>query len=568
MAEYESQRIGRSSISDILELLKGFSAGHQRKKTAFDDLYTEYGSGLSDIYDNTQLATRKNQFDKYFQNNREGMDEDTLAKYELLDQKFKNQEELNNDYKHGLARTTAIGEEVETALIDYSNINLDTSLSEKEKNDLRIEKMGKVKQLTQDYTVFSGDFRAKHGQRLGTAGFRQDAAYISNLNEMFTFGIVQAEDDFLLDKAEASAFSLGIQTGSYEPIRAYNANEMARNNDLNNLQQNQMTDLYETYDLNSDYIEKATNFLTLSEISNNTQGLYSIDQVDKAKKEMAKLSEQVIHPSDDSSISDYIYEGLLDPDSDESQLFNSAVESNNEAHSKLENINNIYTKRTGNSYLQDINTSDNENVRSAIDFIINPQKPIDKKEDERVPVKPDIKGDDIVVGTIDISDETKDLVKNKGTAIKYGERHNRHLEEKSTLNLELEVLENEKKSDYDAIDIIKKEVDELVGIHGFLKPGGISPFYKELVGGLRSTLTKEEILDIYGSAEEYSKIAEKILVQWQEYTKQKQILDRRKWGGIHGKKGDEIRFTKKKISKLEKEIEKSKSKFLAIKKNQ
>ena len=31
------------------------------------------------------------------------------------------------------------------------------------------------------------------------------------MNELFVFGIAQAEDDFVLDKAEARALSLGIQ---------------------------------------------------------------------------------------------------------------------------------------------------------------------------------------------------------------------------------------------------------------------------------------------------------------------------------------------------------------------
>lgn len=145
MADYKSQRIDRGSTAEILQLLEAFSSGHQRKKAGFNDLYKEYGAGLSSIYDNKQLAIRKNQFDKYFQSNKLNMDADTLAKYELLDQQFKNQEELNNNYTQGLEKTRAIGREVESALISYSDINQDTSLSELEKNDLRIEKMAKFK---------------------------------------------------------------------------------------------------------------------------------------------------------------------------------------------------------------------------------------------------------------------------------------------------------------------------------------------------------------------------------------------------------------------------------------
>ena len=371
MADYKSQRIDRGSTAEILQLLEAFSSGHQRNKAGFNDLYKEYGDGLSSIYDNK----RKNQFDKYFQSNKLNMDADTLAKYELLDQQFKNQEELNNNYTQGLEKTRAIGREVESALISYSDINQDTSLSELEKNDLRIEKMAKVQKLTEDYTTFSGDFRAQHGQRLGTAGFREDAAYISNLNEMFTFGIVQAQDDYLLDSAEANALSLGIQRGSYQPIQDYRINESNRNRELDSMQHKQMEELYSDYELNNSYIGKANEFLTLAEISNNTEGLYSVDEVNKAKTDMAALSEQIIFSSEGE---DYTYEGLLDSESSELQLLDEARANIEETYSKLDNINSIYVKRHGTSYLESINTSGNESVKFAIDSILNPQKVIQK----------------------------------------------------------------------------------------------------------------------------------------------------------------------------------------------
>lgn len=420
---FESQKINRTSIDDLLRLVQGLgqmgAQQQQRKQRAFDELHKEYESGISGIYDNSQLNLRKSQFDKYYQENKANMDENTLAKYELLDQKFKSQEQQNNDYIQGLERTKEIGRQVESALMDYSDINANTSLSESEKNDLRKEKMANVQSLVDGYTSFSGDFRRNHGERLNKAGFRQDAAYIANLNEMFTFGIVQAKDDYLLDNAEAEALALGIQTGSYEPIKDYRINESNRNRDLNNFQQKEMKELYDSYELNSDYIKKANNFMELAEKSANEEGLYSAEEQENAKIEMDKLSEQTFYADDDN---EFMYEELLSTDSGAFNLYLRAVEANDESYSKLENINNIYMRRNNASYLQEINTSDA--IKDDIDFIINPDKKPEVVVDDEIPLGikapedivpgPQLPSDEEIVedkdfGKLSEKDYTKDL---------------------------------------------------------------------------------------------------------------------------------------------------------------
>ena len=417
---FESQKINRTSIDDLLRLVQGLgqmgAQQQQRKQRAFDELHKEYESGISEIYDNSKLNLRKSQFDKYYQENKANMDENTLAKYELLDQKFKFQEQQNNDYIQGLERTKEIGRQVESALMDYSDINANTSLSESEKNDLRKEKMANVQSLVDGYTSFSGDFRRNHGERLNKAGFRQDAAYIANLNEMFTFGIVQAKDDYLLDNAEAEALALGVQTGSYEPIKDYRINESNRNRDLNNLQQKEMKELYDSYELNSDYIKKANNFMELAEKSANEEGLYSAEEQENAKIEMGKLSEQTFYADDDN---EFTYEELLSTDSGAFNLYLGAVEGNDESYSKLENINNIYMRRNNASYLQEINTSDA--IKDDIDFIINPDKKLKIPEDDKpldktpsIPSDSEIKDDKKPKGSAIISEKDSEYFEGKG----------------------------------------------------------------------------------------------------------------------------------------------------------
>ena len=54
MADYKSQQINRGSISDILQLLKGFSSGHERKKNDLNNQFTLY-EGLIKAASNSEM---------------------------------------------------------------------------------------------------------------------------------------------------------------------------------------------------------------------------------------------------------------------------------------------------------------------------------------------------------------------------------------------------------------------------------------------------------------------------------------------------------------------------------
>ena len=97
---YESQRVGSRSgggmteLMQILKMFQGGGGGQDRQQRAFDDLYKEYGRGLEGIHDNKTLEIRKTQFDKYFEDNKRDMDENTLSKFELLNEKFNSQKKI------------------------------------------------------------------------------------------------------------------------------------------------------------------------------------------------------------------------------------------------------------------------------------------------------------------------------------------------------------------------------------------------------------------------------------------------------------------------------------------
>ena len=350
--KFETSKSANDALAQLMQLAEFSQQRKDRKQRRYASMQEELGEGIEGIYDNSVLGQRRVHFDRYYADNKGDMDEDTLARFDMMKQKYDLQEQANNDFKQGMDYAKNIGGQVEDSLIDYSNVqgyneaqintlwnelNPDSKVEktiEEKRTDLRANRMDSVKELTDAYSGFSGEFRASHGQRLGTAGFRQDAAYVQNLNEMFTFGIIQAEDDYLLDSKESQALRLGINQGSYQPIQDYKTNEAARNREIQGT---------ETKDLNQNY-KLAAEYQKIINKSNAFDDLSEIGKANLRDDNWATIGEEEI-----------TY-GMLEEDPD---IIDSIEQSKSEAIQNVKNIDSSYSKREGISWLQDNNTDKN-----------------------------------------------------------------------------------------------------------------------------------------------------------------------------------------------------------------
>ena len=362
---FKSQQINRGSISDIIQLLDTLSSGNRRKTAEQEDLRTEFSQGLSGIFDNNLLAQRKQQFDNYFEQNKMGMNEATLAKYELLNQQFKQQEQMNRDYEQGKMQIRDVGEKLEQKLLEYSDINAQDIDNDK-RAALRKQKMDEISRLQEDYLKTSGDYKSKHFARLGTRANASDAQYIDNMNELFVFGIAQAEDDFVLDKAEARALSLGIQSGSFSPIEDYRTKEKITDNAITEQQMKRQNELYQSYATTKEVNNKVSDYLMQSEIAANAKNEYTFEQVEQAKTELLNKSQTSFYTDDDDN--QYFYEDLLTAGSDADVLQKQFLDFEDSFFNELSNIDASYTKRMGKSYLKEINTD--ETIKDDINMIL------------------------------------------------------------------------------------------------------------------------------------------------------------------------------------------------------
>ena len=382
---FRSQQINRSSFSDLLQLIQGSAEAGRRRQAEYADIYRDFDTDINSTYDNKQLAQKKQQFDNYFNSNRGSMNESMLAKYELLNTKFENQQKDNDAYAFGIEKNKKIAKDVENALLSYSAINEDTELTADQKITKRKEAMDSLGASIGDYLSDAGEFRAKHYNRLARSP--QDAFYIDNLNELFAYGIAQAEDDFVFDSNEARAFSLALQTQSFEPIKAYKVNEMNLNSALNQKQIQQTDLLYKQYEISSDISKKASYYYELEEIAANENGDYSQEEQENAKNNLLSLENQSFYTDDDGN--QYMYANLSDDESEESVLVAQQMLGKEQTFEQLKNIDTIYSKRVGSSYLQGINQT--PSIKDDINTIFGIEKPKDKiKKQPQIKKQPEV----------------------------------------------------------------------------------------------------------------------------------------------------------------------------------
>ena len=176
-----------ANLNQLFQMMNQMSQMQDRKTRRHLSIEEDFSKGLNNVYDNGEISRRQQEFDSYFANNRDDMDSDTIDRFNLLSQKFKNQAIVNQEYTEGMKYHKEIGRKVEESLTNYSIIqgmsvdniekqyadlfsDADQSISNEEKREqLRQAAMGDVQQLVNDYSDFRGKFQAKHSERLGKA---------------------------------------------------------------------------------------------------------------------------------------------------------------------------------------------------------------------------------------------------------------------------------------------------------------------------------------------------------------------------------------------------------------
>ena len=367
---YESQKIQQTSMADLIQLVQGLQRNNQnrqvRRKASQNDMYSIYTDELKNNYDKDRVGEQKLAFSKYYEDNKDGMDDDTIAKFDMLNEKFKNRDEDIDSFTNGSTMMRQYGEDVEGILHEYSGVDEQTEFLdedgysiviqdnlhlEKLRNEKRLEVGSKYKDKMLAFSEFESNFGARHGVRLSTKFGSKENLMLTNLGDIFAFGMAQAKDDGLFDEREAEAYQAAVLNGSPQSIINYNNNEANINRQLSTKQSTELDGLYENTNIMWKYI---SDFNTWDELDANAKA-------DKA--------EDVLFTLEDGT--NITYEEAAETDSEGGILFKQYQNEVSSNLIKMGNVDKNYTRMQGNSYLETINTG-TETFKSMISGLNQP----------------------------------------------------------------------------------------------------------------------------------------------------------------------------------------------------
>ena len=350
----------KSGLGELAELITGMYVGGRReareeRRQSDKALFNEYNKSLDYLYDNTQLLDEKARVESYLSDNRANMDDGMIEQYEYLIEKYDAQKKKNNDFVVGRAQAIKYGSDIENILTDYSDANLKTTFTidtgtetmeytptEDEliayRDDYKRKQKDLMSSKLQDYAKFSSDFTTLHGERLSSGAFRRDAVMLENLNEIYNFGILQATDDGLFDEQEKQAYQQALAGKSLQPIEDYINKEAEFSRRIVARETGEIEDLYDSGKDVQNLLNKRSEYFEMS------------------PEDKLGIGEQTIKVEDEK----YQYKDFDDDESDLNTLFDTMFSNLEKTKQQIRQKDSVLSRRLGQSYLNEINNSDNE----------------------------------------------------------------------------------------------------------------------------------------------------------------------------------------------------------------
>ena len=189
---FESQKINRTSIDDLLKLVQGLgqmgAQQRERKSKGFMSMYDEFDVSASS-YSNEKIDYAKQRFDSYFSENRDNMDDQTLDMFLSLNDKFDYQKKLNTEYNMHMNRHQSQSDDIIRLTNEFNQVNntTDFTYNTVSYNNLRkrIETPTTVKAPTREDFGFSDwdswDYKMVDGEKVRDKA--KENEYIKALDE-------------------------------------------------------------------------------------------------------------------------------------------------------------------------------------------------------------------------------------------------------------------------------------------------------------------------------------------------------------------------------------------------
>ena len=282
MAEYESQRIDRSSISDLTDLISAFTRMGEKQEThrraGVVNMYEDFSKGAGS-FDNKDVQYNLDRMEQYYSDNVSNMDADEIDLHTMLKDKYERQIETNNQFDADNQRRYSFGIDMMNFADEYSNADSTRNFSWKTsiigddgkmtdqdhivelpnpedyeggENNLEFQKANnkaiadlggldgytkkreeykrylknQIQKQIGAYSDYQEIMIKKHGAsgRLNNYHLKEFA----ELDESYAFIIDSIEDDGLFDEEERAVYQSAIMQKSAKPIEQF----IAKDNEL------------------------------------------------------------------------------------------------------------------------------------------------------------------------------------------------------------------------------------------------------------------------------------------------------------------------------------------------
>ena len=438
---FESQKIDRTSIDDLLRLVQGLGQmGAQQesyRRKGADNMYKEFEIG-GNSFDNSQVQESLNNMNQYFSENSSKMSSDEIDKHNMLKEKLEGQITRNNQFDGDNQRRFDFGNRMMDFADEYTEANNVRSFSWKtshindngemveednivslpspedyeggennpqfqKDNNKAIADLGGLDAYNRKREEYKRHLKNQIQRQIGEYGGYQEemiqkygaSGRLTNfhlkefqeLDESYAFIVDSMNDDGLFDDEERQVYQSAIMQKSSRPIEQF----IKKDNEIKTSNRNQLLKEMQVLKSNGDLYAKDLDSVGFATLASTDEELLA------PAITLEKNSPYNQTNSDITYTNQEIKEAMANPKEADANLYNyiTSLESNiAETKKLLKNKDDAFMKNDGGSFLQGIEqqgwTTGLHDIPTGYQpKIYGEQKsePSDKKGDEKVDEK-------------------------------------------------------------------------------------------------------------------------------------------------------------------------------------
>ena len=256
----------------------------ERKNTQRQGMMSELSRGTSMIFNEKDLARKKERFQNYYNKYKGSMDESTLEMGQFMLDDFDMQVDKNKDFEFQHGRLKSMQDNMSNAFNEFDRMDASQNAAYADK----------AKNLNEEWLGYVSDFKKTHGDRLSLKPFQHIDTQLDSGKAMNDFLLEALRDDKYIDDMEYQAYQDSWDNLSTDPIKTYRQKEAVSNEVVLRSASKQLIENVEGYKNLDSFIkghtsEKIDDIETTYGQLNEDRQLMYLKQLDQLQKEIKNL---------------------------------------------------------------------------------------------------------------------------------------------------------------------------------------------------------------------------------------------------------------------------------------